>query len=734
VNNPKRKVKVRITAFMVAFIIFNVYLAINTGKIQVVDGAFLKKEATKQQTRDKIITPLRGTIYDRNMKKLAFNASVGWVTVSPAEIKKAKGEEIVAEKLSEILSLDYDDVYAKITQNAASVSIQRKVEAEQISQIRELMSDNATAKQFAGVYIEEDTKRYYPMGSFASHILGFCGTDNQGLYGIESAYDSDMSGVAGRIITAKNNVGGDMGFKYEQKFEPQDGTSLVLTIDETIQHYAEKHLETAYLDNGLRKGAAVIVINPNTGEILAMASKPDFDLNAPFEINDPEIMRMLNGLAGDEKSAARKTALEGMWSNKALTDTYEPGSVFKIITSAIALEEGLVTVDDSFTCNGFLTVGNAKISCWKTQGHGHETFAQGFQNSCNPVFMEVGARIGQERFYQYYRNFGFSARTGFDVGGEGESIFHPMSRFNEVELATSSFGQSFQVSPLQLVSAVSAVVNGGKLMRPYIVKEYLDKDGRAVKSVEPEVIRHVISEQTSATMRGFMEDVVTIGTGKNAYAKGFRVGGKTGTSEKQPRGTDALIASFLGVAPANKPELLCLVLLDEPTGQLRQGGQIAAPVVRQILEDSLRYMGVEQQFTAEELTAIEVAVPEVRGDSVSEARNQLKETGFVPRVMGGGDTVIDQLPKPGAALEMGSTVFIYTEGAEASNVKVPNVLGMDVSEVKAVLEARGLNLEIIGSTQDDMSNAPSAKQDPPAGTYVLPATTIRVEFTHLEVD
>jgi len=740
VNGPKRQFKRRIACFMVIFIAINFILVVNTGKIQLVDGAALKRAATEQQTRDELMTSNRGTIYDRNMKELAFSASVGRVTVYPSVIRREKSEELVSQKLAEILSLNYDDVYAKVTDyNVEKVIIKRRVEHEQIEQIRALKTDEGkakdeqTAEKFAGVVIGDDSKRYYPLGNFASHILGFCNNDNRGSYGIESAYDSELSGVAGRIITARNNAGGDMAFKYEQKFDAQEGMGLVLTIDENIQHYAEKHLETAYIDNGLLKGAAVIVMNPNTGEILAMASMPNFDLNAPQQLQDEETIKMLEGLSGEEWIAANNAAHEAMWRNKALSDAYEPGSVFKIITSAIALEEGVVTANDHFNCAGSMKVGNARISCWKTQGHGQETFAQGFQNSCNPVFMEVGARIGQERFKQYFRNFGFDTYTGFDVPGEGASVYHSTD-FNDVELATSAFGQSFVVSPLQLVMAVAAVVNGGKLMRPYIVKEFVDKDGRVVKHVEPEVVRHVISAQTSEIMRGFMEDVVSIGTGKNAYAKGFRVGGKTGTSEKLPRGTDALIASFLGIAPANKPELLCLVILDEPTGDLRQGGQIAAPVVRQILEDSLRYMGVEQQFTAEELAVIQVGVPEVRERGIGEAKHQLGESGFSVRVVGDGNTVIDQFPKPGASLEMGSTVFVYTEGAEASNIIVPDVLDMNVNEVRSILESRGLNLEIVGSTQDDMRNAPSLKQDPQPGTMVMPATTIRVEFTHLEVD
>lgn len=730
-TSPKRKLKVRIMAFMLIFALLNAALVVRTGWIQIVDGARLKKDATKQQTRDRTINSKRGTIYDCNGVELAVSGSVGMITVSPAEIKAAKSAEIVSKKLSEILSMSYEDVYAKITRNTAYEIVKRKVESEQTDQVIALKTDNATKKQFSGVSIEEDTKRYYK--DIAAHLIGFTGDENQGLYGIEKAYDEELSGVSGRIIAAKNNVGGEMPFKFEQKFDSKDGLSIVLTIDETIQYFTEKHLEAAVTENGLRKGAAAIVINPNTGEILAMATQPDFDLNKPFELVNPDAKKAIEGLTGEERSKQRQILLDAMWRNKAVSDTYEPGSVFKIMTSAMGLEEGVVKVTDEFNCTGSVRVGGSTIHCWKTQGHGHETFNQGFQNSCNPVFMAVGERVGAAKFQQYFRNFGFGTKTGFDVIGEEAGIFHKASAFNETELATSAFGQSFQVTPLQMVSAVSAIVNGGKLMKPHVVKAFLDQNGNTVKVVENELIRNVISEQTSATMRQMLEEVVSIGTGKNAYVKGFSIGGKTGTSEKTPRGTDARIASFLGVAPANAPELLCLVLLDEPTGALRQGGQIAAPVVRKILEDSLRYKGFEPQLSEEERN-MQGTVPEVRDLGIADAKKQVTAAGYKVKIIGSGDTIQEQLPKPGVSLLKESTVILYTQGAEAAKVIVPDLVGKDASTVKKELDSLGLNLEIVGSTQNDMQNAPSTKQDPPAGAEVAPATTVRVEFIHREVD
>lgn len=733
-NTPKRKIKVRIMAFMLIFVFVIGALVVRTGWLQVVDGAQLKKEATQQQTRDKIINSKRGAILDRNGKELAVSASVEMVTVAPNEIKEAKSAELVSEKLADILSMSYEDIYKKVTKNSAYEIVKRKVEKQQTDQIRELMAAKETKAAFAGVSLEEDTKRYYPFGNFASHVIGFTGTDNQGLYGLEKAYDEQLRGTAGRVISAKNAIGVEMPFKYEEKYDSQDGRNVVLTLDETIQHFAEKHLEQAVVENKPTMGASVIVADPNTGEILAMATKPDFDLNEPFTITDTDVLSQIESLPAEEQSKARSDALDKIWRNKAVSDTYEPGSVFKILTAAMGLEEGVVTPTDNFNCSGGVKVGGRTIHCWRTIGHGAETFKDGFKNSCNPVFMAVGERVGADRFFQYFKNFGLDAKTGFDIVGESESVFHKRENFHEVELATSSFGQSFQVTPLQMVAAVSAVVNGGMLYRPHIVKELQDSEGNVVESVDTTPVRQVVSEETSATMREFLEYVVSDGTGKNAYIKGFRVGGKTGTSEKQPRDQGKYVASFLGIAPANDPKVLVLVTIDEPTGDLHQGSQIAAPVVRDIIEDTLRYMGVEQQFSAEELATMQATVPEVRGLGVTEAKAQLTNEGFGVKVVGNGDTVLEQLPKPTASLSKSSNVILYTEDAEASKVTVPDVTGMNIDQARRTLIDAGLNMEILGSSADDSSNTPALKQDPVAGTEVSPATTVRVEFTYMDGD
>lgn len=730
---PKRRVKKRIMCFMLVFCSVLVLLAGRVAWLQTVDGAYLKKAATQQQTRDNIITSKRGTIYDRNNKELAVSASVEMVTVSPKEIERAKSSELVAQKLAEILSLSYDDVYKKVTKKSSYEIIKRKVESAQTEQIRALKADKDTKEAFAGVNLEEDTKRYYPNGNFASHVLGFTGTDNQGLYGIEKAYDDELSGVSGRVISVKNAVGVDMPYKYEQKFDSQDGLNVVLTIDETIQHFAEKHLEQAYIENKPEKGAFALVVAPKTGEVLAMATKPDFDLNAPFEITDSEVLEAIAALPQDEQSKAKSDELMKLWKNKVVTDTYEPGSVFKILTYAMALEEGVASLDDTFNCTGALKVGPHTIHCWKTAGHGPETLKEGLQNSCNPVLMELGRRLGVDTFCRYFRAFGMDMRTGFDIVGESQGVFFKQSDMHEAELATSSFGQGFQVTPLQLAAAISGIVNGGTLVRPHIVKALTDENGAVVKSYDAEPVRRIVSEETSEIMRGFIENVVTNGTGKGAKIEGYRIGGKTGTSEKQPRGNGKYIASFVGIAPMNDPEILCIVAIDEPTGSMYQGSQIAAPVVRNILEDTLRYMGVEKQLEGDELTAMQSNVPEVRGLSLSEARKQTESEGFAVKVVGEGETVVQQLPKPGASLSRGSTVILYMDNSEVMKVKVPNVVGMSHADAVRTIEAAGLNIEILGGA-DNTGRSPASKQDPAAGKEVNPATTVRVEFVYMDGD
>ncbi len=723
-----------------ALVIFVLLLSILAGRcawIQFVNGEELQIMAIEQQTKDKTINSKRGIVYDRNGKILAQSASVVMVSVSPREIKEAKNADFVADSLAQILELDREAVYAKLTKESSYEIIKRRVEEEPAEAIRSLMSqtdeEGNTVNKLKGVYLSEDTKRYYPYGSLAAHVIGFVGTDNQGLAGVELSFDNYLKGLPGRVVTAKNAIGTDMPFQYERYINPENGANLVLTIDETIQHFVEKHLEKAVADYKVENGASCIIMNCKTGEILAMATYPTFDLNDPFTLNSAQVQAFVDSLTGEERTTAYNEAIQKMWRNKAVVDTYEPGSTFKGITSAMALEENVVSLTDTFNCTGHLKVGPETIGCWKTVGHGTESFVQGVENSCNPVFMTVGARVGNANFYKYYKAFGFAEKTGFDLPGEAVCAFHTMENFNEVELATCSFGQSFQITPLQLVTAYSAITNDGTMVRPRIAKELVDNDGNVIQTFETEYIRKVISEETAATVRQILESVVTNGTSKNAYIPGFRIAGKTGTSEKQPRGNEKYIASFLGFAPANDPEVIGLLMLDEPMGESHMGGQIAAPTFKLIFDDVLRYMGVEPQYTAQELETMDLPVPNVEGLPVGDVAAAFENTGLKYQIVGDGENIVSQIPKGGTALPSSSTVVLYTRETDESDVVVPDVIGCGVSEANKRITNSNLNIRIFGNSEVRDGEAVVFSQSPPSGTLVPRGTAITVEFKYTNV-
>ena len=625
--------------------------------------------------------------------------------------------------MSEILGMEYDDIYKKTQRNSYYEIVKRRVEPDTAEKIRALGLD--------GIRLDADTKRYYPNGSLASHIIGFTGNDNQGLWGIEAVYDDILKGRDGRIITAKSANGSDMPYEYEQYMDPVQGRDVVLTIDETIQHFAEKHLETAVAETQVQNGAACIVMDPKTGEILAMATKPDYNLNEPMTITDESVISMLSELEGDEYNEAYSAELNKLWRNKAVVDTYEPGSTFKAMVAAAALEEDAVNLGDGFVCGGSKTVSGVPIGCHNRNGHGAESFEEAVRNSCNPAFIEIGARLGKAKFKEYYKNFGFGQTTDFDLPGEAEGIFFTEENFNELELATSSFGQGFNVTPLQMITAMSAVANGGYLMKPHLVKQINDENGNAVEVVSPQVVRQVISEETSTVLRGILEGVVSEGGGKNAYVKGYRVAGKTGTSEKQPRGNEKYVASFLGFAPADNPQLACIVILDEPVGAY-YGSMIAAPVVGRILEDSLRYMGVERQYSEGENETNNVLVPDVNGKTKEEAAKILIDAGLKYHVVGNEeDIVTTQMPRAGTSVRRDAICIIYTGEAQEEKVMVPDVTGLSISEVNAALANTHLNFMLCGTGKLDADGViRSVKQEPPAGTEVAQGTMVQVEFRY----
>ncbi len=713
-------------------------LMVRVAWLQIVRGEELSSAAREQQTSDNTITPKRGLIYDRNMKIIANNLSVETISITPKNVRqnsKQSAEEI-ARNMAEILELDEESVLAKINKNSNFEYIKKKVEKDQADALREYVNKYS----LDGIKFAEDTKRYYPYGNFASQVIGFVGSDNKGLEGIEMVYNEQLEGVPGRIVSANRTAGLELPDNYESYYEAQNGKSVVLTIDETIQHFTEKHLENARIENQLEEGAAAIVMNVKTGEILAMATKPDYDLNKPFEITEaveeryPDIKAELETLDDSEYNAKLTEVTQFLRRNKAVVDSYEPGSTFKIAVASMALEENVVSLNDHFYCGGSIKVADRRISCANRNGHGSQTFVQGVQNSCNPVFIEVGARVGREKFMEYVKGFGFRDTTGIELPGETSGIFHAAEYFKEIDLATSSFGQSFNVTPLQMVTMVSAVANGGKLMKPYLVKQLVDENQNVVEEYEPTVVRQVISEETSHTMRQILESVVSEGGGKNAYLAGYRIAGKTGTSEKQPRGNGKYVASFVGFAPADDPEIVCLVILDQPpAGATYYGGLIAAPVVKNILEESLQYLGVEPEYTQEELEKIDITVPDITGKTRKEAEAILKEVGVNISLRGTGDIVLDQVPKPYSKLARESKVVAYTEGEESKkSVTIPNVVGCSASEANRGITNAGLNVRIKGLS-NVQGIAICSEQTPAAGTVVEPGTIVTLDFRYVEI-
>lgn len=735
INTPTSSLRKRASYVYVAFFVLFVILATYILKINIFDGEKLRTGAIEQQTRDYQVSSARGTIYDRNGKALAISSSAETISVNPKEIASAGyGIDELAQKLAEILELDAETVKQKLTKDALDVELKAKVEPEIADQVRAL--------GLTGIYFREDTKRYYPFGSFASHVLGYVGKDNQGLGGIEMVYDDELSGVPGRVVTLKNAHGTDMPFQEERHIDSENGLNVVLTIDETIQHFAEKHLEGVYNDADAKEGAACIVMDVKTGEILAMATMPNFDLNSPNEITDPDVVKYLEDIreddtyTDDDYNKAVAAARNKMWRNKAVVDSYEPGSCFKILTMSMALEEGVVTPEDQFFCSGSKKVEDRDIHCSERSGHGAQTFRDGVKNSCNPVFIEVGQRVGIDIFKKYYEAFGFRDKTGFDLPGEASGVFYADEQFNIVELATASFGQGPKVTPLQLISAVSAVANGGTLMQPHLVKQFTDEDGTIIKTVEPKAVRQVVSAETSKTVCELLENAVTNGSGQNAYIKGYRVAGKTGTSEKLPRGSHKYIASFVGFAPANDPKIACLVVVDEPAGGAYYGGLVAAPAVGKILQDTLNYMGVEPQYTEEEKTTIDVGVPEVSNMEIAAAKKKLSDMGLKYTIIGGGDKVIRQMPSSSAIVNSGSVVVLYTENVENNMVTVPDVTGKYLAQVKSALSSKGLNLSIVGAgaTGSSSDRTVAAVQTPAAGTEVPQGSVVKVEFRFKDVE
>lgn len=653
INSKKRLVIVMVLACSLFLcLIFRI------GYLQLIKGEWLSTKAAEQQTREIPIEAKRGTIYDTNMKELAVSVTKYTVWCKPVEVKDAKK---TSEQLSKILDEDYDDIYKKVNKKKmALVKVKKWIDDKTANKV--------TKAGLSGIWVAEDNQRYYPYGNFASYVLGHTSSDSSGVAGIELKYDGVLKGTAGKLVVSTDAAGKEIPQGSEQYYEPTTGNGLVLTIDEVIQHYCEKAAQKAYEENNATK-VTIIAMDPKTGDIKAMVKKPDYNPNTPTKAIYPYYEKILEECKDDDKKTM--AAYSNMWRNTAISDTYEPGSTFKLITSSAGLEEGVVKQNDKFTCNGSVTVEGSKIKCWRSyRPHGAETFKQGVQNSCNPVFVEVGRRLGVSKMYNYIDAFGLNKKTNIDLPGEAGSILYKEKDVGPVELATISFGQSISVTPIQLITSVCSIVNDGNRMQPRLVKAYTDNKGNITKGLEPVKVKQVISKETSAQMREIMESVVTDGGGKIAYLPGYRLGGKTGTAQKVINGTYAqghYVCSFVGMAPADDPQIVVLAIVDEPTGVMAFGSTTAGPIIKEVMSNTLKYLDVEPKYTEEEKAEnvkTKVKVPDVRGLTIEEATKVLEEAKLEANIdndvdIKKGTVIKDMFPKPGVSVNEESLISIY---------------------------------------------------------------------------
>lgn len=652
----KRVSKKRLVIVLVLACALFLGLTLRTGYLQLIKGDWLSTKATDQQTREIPIEPKRGTIYDKNMKELAVSVTKYTVWCKPVEVKD---KDEAAKKVSQILGKEQKDIQKLVSKkNMALVKIERWIDDDKATKIREA--------KISGIWVAEDNQRYYPYGNFAPYVLGHTSSDSQGIAGIEMKYDKHLKGKSGKLIVSTDASGREIPRGMEKYYEPTQGDGLVTTIDEVIQHYTEKAVQKAYELNNAKR-VTVVTMDPKTGDILSLASKPDYNPNDPRTPIYPYYQEELDKYEEKDK-------LKGyyqMWRNPVVSDTYEPGSTFKLITSSAGLEENVIKDNEKFTCTGSVMVGGRKIKCWRHyRPHGPQLFKQGVQNSCNPVFVEVGSRLGVAKMYDYIEAFGFMDKTGIDLPGEAKGILYNEKNVGPVELATISFGQSISVTPIQLITAISSIANDGNLMQPRIVKAYTDNQANIVDEIPPKVVRQVISSDTSKKMMDIIESVVSEGSGKAAYIPGYRIGGKTGTAQKVVDGKYAqgkYICSFMGVAPCDDPQIVVLAIVDEPTGVMAFGSTTAGPIVKEIMNDSLKYLGVEPKYSEkekEEFQREQVSVPDVRNLPIEEATKVLEEAKLKPNLdtdieIDKGTKVADMFPKPGIKIAEGSSIMLY---------------------------------------------------------------------------
>lgn len=730
-TSPNITIKKRLLFVLGVFTFFTAFLIFRIGWIQIANGQEYQQKAYEQQTNNRTISPKRGTIYDRNMKPLAISGSVETITINPDTVRKSnKDIDLVASGLAEILDLQKETILKKINKKTQYEIIKQKVDKEIGTKVREWKKAN----DIKGIYIDEDTKRFYPNGNLAAHVIGFTNIDNDGIDGVEKMMEQYLKGIPGKILSEVDASGMELTMGEEKYIQPQDGYDVILTIDETIQYFAEKSLEKAIADNNVLNGGTVIVMDPRNGEILALTSKPDFDLNNPRAAPKGKDTATWTGTSTEDVQYLQKT----VWRNKAVMDTYEPGSTFKPITAAAGLEEGAITPETQVTDATILVAGH-RIRCWRENAHLHETFREGVYNSCNPVFVRLAQKIGIEKFYSYVRAFGFYKKTGIDLPGEASSIIH--TKPTEIDMATASFGQRFQITPIQLIQAYGAIANGGDLITPHVVKEVVDDSGNVIKRFEPKVVRSVISRQTSDTLKDILQGVVDVGTGKNARVPGYKIGGKTGTSETV--GTEHLlvqgknkryIVSFSAIAPTDNPVICVLIVLDYPDIYNATGGMLVAPVAGKLIDEILTYKGIEKEYTEEDkkLLKQDVAVPDVKGKTVEEAIKLLKQNKLEYKIEGSNKDmkaiVQEQTPKATAQLQENSMVILYTyKPKNEVEVMVPNVKNKTVEEATKAFKKAGINIVVNGT-------GVAVNQEIEPGKTVIKGSEVEVTFRNISAD
>ena len=700
--------------------------------LTTVQSSELQEAAVDLQLADTTVSAKRGTIYDANGNVLAESASVWQVVMAPINFKNDKQRQAAAKGLSEIFDLEYNDVLDDTKQQSHYVVVKRRIESDEREKVLELIDTLKKDYNCSGVIqLLDDYKRYYPKNSLASSVIGFTGSDDQGLEGIEYEYDSYLSGTPGRIITAQNARGTDMPFQYEQNVESEDGNNVYLTIDETIQSICEKYMQKGVEDNNVLNKGVCIAMDVNTGAILAMVTTDGYDLNNPYELSAKD-KKKIKSTAKNKQAEAESAALSNMWRNKAVADTYMPGSVFKMCVASAALEENLVNEKTSFTCTGSILVEGETIHCSNISGHGTQSFVEVISNSCNPAFIQIGQMLGASKFRQYYQGFGFSEKTGIDLPGEAEDSFWEEGKMGGVDLAVASFGQNFSITPIQMITACAAVSNGGYVVQPHVVSKITDSKGNVIKTVDEKIKRQVISDDTSKKMNEYLEYNTERQGAAAGYISGYKVAGKTGTTEKrgvtkfESSFSEDYISSFCGYAPADDPQIAMLVFFDTPDGDAYYGSQVTSPVFINIMSEVLPYLDVKTSYTDEELGYVDASAGDYTGVSVDEAKTAVEADGFTATVKGNGSTVISQIPTVSSGLQKGGSIVLYTDSdSQSETVSVPSLIGLSPDEVNNVASAYGLNVSFSGATT---SSGTSSSQNIEAGTSVSPGTVITVSF------